>query len=415
VRLPVEACAVLLGGVFVPLLLLILAVLTAGVVAYGTNAVWAQFPHGIGAIIWSRRLEWPLVTICLILCLILLALIVSGKRRAWWLIGLGPVLALFVHRFVTDPAGGMTVLDNPTFVSPDEASDLTDGDYIVGFQFGDSVYACPYATVFEDPVVIQSDHEKRLMLMWSPFANRAVAQTISREIKARDLEVVSMPANALLLYNRANGQFINGLKGQLPSGGKPIGFGNPVVASTMTWRQWRELNPQTKVMRGAGRRANLAQPAPREPILPLNPMPPAILDYPANSSIVLVGTRQPAAVNSEQVGPEPLRLQVDGEPVFVFREAPGMPVKAFSCYLKKMELFPRFRLDREHKYKGAMFIDSDTNSGWSASGVWVGGLKEYRKELAGARLAPIPVQDHLYWGVMKFWYPDLKLASAQSD
>ena len=400
---------------FVPLLLLVLAVLTAGVAAYGTNAVWAQFPHGIAVIIWSRRLEWPLVTLCLILCLILLALIVSGKRRAWWLIGLGPVLALFVHRFVTDPSGGMTVLDNPTFASAAEASDVGDNDYVVGLQFGDWAYAYPYATLFEDPVVIQSDHEKRLMLMWSPFANRAVAQAINREIKARDLEIVSMPANALLLYNRANGQFINGLKGQLPGGAKPIGFGNPVVVSTMTWRQWRELNPQTKVMRGDGRHTNSPQPPPSEPILPLNPMPPAILDYPAHSAIVLIGTTQPAAVKSEQVGPEPMRLQVDGQPVFVFREAPGMPVKAFSCYVKKMELFPRFRLDREHKYKGAIFIDSDTNSGWSASGVWVGGLKEYRKELQGTRLAPVPVQDHLYWGVMKFWYPDLKLVAVQQE
>jgi hypothetical protein len=401
--------------VFIPLLLLVLAVLTAGVVAYGTNAVWAQFPHGIEVIVWSRRLEWPLVTLCLILCLILLALIVSGKRRAWWLIGLGPVLALFVHRFVTDPAGGMTVLDNPTFVNSTDASFVTNDDYVVGLLFGDGAYAYPYANLFEDPVVLQSDHDKRLMLMWSPFANRAVAQAINREIKARDLEIVSMPANALLLYNRANGQFINGLKGQLTNGQKPIGFGTPVVLSTMTFRQWRELNPQTKVMRPDGRRFNSAQPPPHEPILPLNPMPPAILDYPANSSIILIGTTHPAAVKSDQVGPEPLRLDVDGESAFVFREAPGMPVKAFSCYLKKQGLLPRFHLDREHKYKGAMFVDSDTGSGWSAAGTWVGGLKEYRKELQGTRLTPVPVQDQLYWGVMKFWYPDLKLVGARQE
>jgi hypothetical protein len=401
--------------VFVPLLLLVVAVLTAGVVAYGTNAVWAQFPHGIEAIIWSRRLEWPLVTLCLILCLVLLGLIVSGKRRAWWLIGLGPVLALFVHRFVTDPGGGMTVADNPNFVAASDAGFVGDQDYVVGLQFGDGAFAYPYATLFEDPVVIQSEHEKRMILMWSPFANRAVAQAIGRDIKARDLEIVSMPANALLLYNRSNGQFMNGLKGQLPGGQKPTGFGAPLVVSTMIWRQWRELNPQTKVMKVDVRTPRSGQPPPREPILPINPMPPAILDYPANNSIILVGTTQPAAVKSDQIGPEPLRLQVDGEPAFIFREAPAMPVKAFSCYLKKQELFPRFRLDREHKYKGAMFVDSDTQSGWSAAGQWVGGLKEYRKLLQGTRLTAVPVQDHLYWGVMKFWYPDLKLVTPQQD
>ena len=96
---------------FIPLVLLIFAVLAAGVVAYGASPFWAQYAHGIDAIVWTRRLEWPLVALSLILCLILLGLIVSGKRRAWWLIGLGPILALFVHRFVTDPAGGLAILD----------------------------------------------------------------------------------------------------------------------------------------------------------------------------------------------------------------------------------------------------------------------------------------------------------------
>ena len=107
---------------FIPLLLLVFAVLAGAVVAYGPNAVWAQYPHGLDFIIWSRRLEWPLVALSIILCLTLLGLIVSGKRRAWWLIGLGPVLALFVHRFVTDPAGGLRVIDSPDFVTATEAS-----------------------------------------------------------------------------------------------------------------------------------------------------------------------------------------------------------------------------------------------------------------------------------------------------
>lgn len=400
---------------FIPLLLLVLATLSAGVVAYGTNAVWAQYPHGIEAILWSRRIEWPLVALSLILCLALLALIASGKRRAWWLIGLGPVLALFVHRFATDPAGGLTVLENPTFAAAGETASIADDDYVVGLHFGDAAYAYPYAALFFNPVVIHADHEKRLMLLWSAFANRAVAQTISRDLRARDLEIVSMPANALLLYNRANGQFINAVKGRQMNGDKPFGFGNPVVLSTTTWRQWRESNPQTRVMQSppnlAPRRAG---PPPHGPIEPAYPMPPAILDYPANSSIVLIGTTQPAALRADAVGAEPRPVQVDGGPAFVFREAPDKPVRAFSCYVKKMGgLFPRFRLDRDHKIKNAMFIDSDTGSAWSAAGVWVGG--QYKKDLQGTRLNPVPVQDHLYWGVMKFWYPDLRLDTPQDD
>jgi hypothetical protein len=281
--------------VFIPLLLLGFAVLLAGVVAYGANPFWAQYAHGIDLIVWSRRLEWPLVALSLILCVLLLGLIVSGKRRAWWLIGLGPVLALFVHRFVTDPAGGLGVIDNPTFAGATDANAIADDDYVVGLHFGDFAYAYPYSILFDNPVVLQNDHEKRIMLMWSAFANRAVAETINRDVRARDIEIVSMPANALLLYNRADGQFINGLKGQLMKGGKPVGFGAPVVLSTTTWKQWRDANPLTKVLKplpGPGRSVA----PPHGPIQPAYPMPPAILDYPAASSIVLIGTTQPAGV-----------------------------------------------------------------------------------------------------------------------
>ena len=395
--------------VFVPLFLIVSAVLSAGVVAYGTNALWAQYPHGIGLIIWSRRLEWPLVTLSLLLCLALLGLVISGKRRAWWLIGLGPVLALFAHHFLTDPRSGLAVIENPTFVSATDARFISDNDYVVGLHFGDVAYAYPYAQLYDNPVVIQSNHDRRMMLIWSAFANRAVAQSITRDIRARDLEIVSTPANALLIYDRADGQFINGVKGRLMDGQKPHGFGTPIVVSTMTWKDWSGINPQTQVMQPTGR-VRTASP-PRSPILPSNPMPPAILDFPPTTAIVLVGTTQPAALRSDEVGAEPRNVEVDGETAFVFREAPDKPVRAFSCHLKKLDLFPHFSLDVKHKYKGAMFIDSDTGSGWSPSGVWVDGSKGVRSEMKGARLTPIPVQDGLYWGVMKFWYPELRLTS----
>lgn len=381
--------------------------------AYGTNAFWAQYSHGIGLIIWSRRLEWPLVTLCLLLCLGLLALVISGRRRAWWLIGLGPVLALFAHHFLMDPNSGLKIVDGPGFVSAANAHSISDNDYVVGLHFGDGAYAYPYSVLYDNPVVIQSDHDKRMMLMWSAYANRAVAQTITHDVKGRDIEIVSMPANALLLYNRSDGQFINGLKGRLMDGQKPHGFVNPIVVSTMTWRDWVGLNPKTQVMQPIVKPRTTNPP--HEPILPSNPMPPAILDYPPTTRIVLVGTTQPAALRSDEVGSEPRNVMVDGEPAFVFRDARDKPVRAFSSHLKKQDLFPHFTLDVHHKYKGAMFIDSDTGSGWSESGNWVDGMKDVRQEMKGTRLTPLPVQDGLYWGVMKFWYPQLKLTAPSTQ
>ena len=121
-------------NVKLPLLLIVVATLSGGVVAYGTyphtfdliffKFFWMQFPHGLEIILWSRRLQWLLVSLSLIASILLIALAISGRRRAWWLIGLAPVLALFFHRFSNAPADGrMIVVDNPRFVSVDEGKD----------------------------------------------------------------------------------------------------------------------------------------------------------------------------------------------------------------------------------------------------------------------------------------------------
>ena len=117
--------------------------------SYGTHPDWAQFQYGLTLITLTRRLQWPLVAVSLVLCIALIALVISAKRRAWWLIGLAPVLALFMHRFTAGPAAPFAVLDEPAFASAAEATFVRDEDYVVGLEFQDDHYAYPYATLFQ--------------------------------------------------------------------------------------------------------------------------------------------------------------------------------------------------------------------------------------------------------------------------
>src|SRR5207249_10733269 len=112
-----------------PVLLLAGAVASAAAVAYGAHPALGQYRHGLDVILWSRRLEWPQATASLILCIAVIGLVVSGKRRAWWLIGLGPVLALFVHRYYSDPLRIFAVADNPPCLPAEQASFMGDDDY----------------------------------------------------------------------------------------------------------------------------------------------------------------------------------------------------------------------------------------------------------------------------------------------
>jgi hypothetical protein len=66
----------------------------------------------------------------------------------------------------------------------------------------------------------------------------------------------------------------------------------------------------------------------------------------------------------------------------------------------------QFRTARGEGRKGAAFIDNYTETAWSLAGVAMDG--EYK----GRKLTPVPVEEGLTWGVMKYWYPKLELHHA---
>jgi hypothetical protein len=392
--------------VIFPLVLIVFAAAAAGVLGYGTHPLWAQFNHGIDFIIWSRRLQWPLIVVALGLCVTLLAMVVAGKRRAWWLVALLPILALFLHRFVTGPARMVEIVEDPSFVEADQATFLQDDDYVVGVRFADAAYAFPYSVLYSAPAIVMSDRERRMILIWSAFANRAVACSVSRELRARDLEIVSTPANALLLYNSRLGQFINGITAQTTRGEKPTGFRESLPVAKVTWATWKAASPETHVMSPLDLRWRNA---PRGPVLPKYPMPRSRPELVDERRVCVVATTQPIAVPSEAVKDLPLNLAAGKTPVLLFRDSSTGMVRAFDRRIDE-DLSPRFAPATDPKHANVVLADADTNTEWSIAGTPVEGPKETR----GKSLAPINVEDELYWGVMKFWYPDLRLVSGDA-
>src|SRR5207253_1146123 len=60
------------------------------------------------------------------------------------------------------------------------------------------------------------------------------------------------------------------------------------------------------------------------------------------------------------------------------------------------------------KHAGAFLVGDGTETGWGADGVTVDPPRGTPKRM----LVPIPVEDGVYWSVMKYWYPDLDMADA---
>jgi hypothetical protein len=377
----------------------LLAIVTAAVVAYGTDPAVAQLDKGMELIMLTRRLQWPLITLSLLSCIALLVLVIAGKRRAWWLLALAPVVALFMFRFGGAQSPAQYVLDNPPFVDASVASYLLDDDWIVGVSFAGEKLAFPYGALWTSPLVLHAVHDRRLILMWSPYANCATAYSVSRELRARELEIIGMPANGLLVYDRRLGQFISGITGHSPRGVKPIGVQQPVASVKTTWAHWRRMHPETRVL-GIGQ---MTVAAPSSPVMPKYPME-AHDGVAPETRIALILAADPVAVASESVTSQPLNITVGTTPLFIYRdEATGL-LRAFDRRIEH-DLFPRFRLNADQRRRNVRFVDADTDTGWSAAGVAIDGDKELR----GHQLKAIEVEDGLYWGVMKHWYPQLQL------
>jgi len=392
----------ILFRVFLPILLILLASVSGALLAYGTHDVWAEYSHGIDFIMLVRRLEWPIAALALIMCLALIALVIAGKRRAWWLLGLGPVLGLFLHHLYRDPYRGLAILDNPAFVSAAVAAQIADDDYVVGLTFADQAYAYPLNRLYLAPVIFQTDQTRSMMLIWSAYANRASAWYITRDLRAGDIEIVSMPANALLLYNTKLGQFVDGVSATTRKGEKPAGFSSPISTSKMPWSQWRRLHPQTRVLVFDHK---LLKQIRSRPLYPSLPMPKTAGKRPDEPRVLVLATSRPAALPMDQLTRPVMNIRAGGVPIVLFRDPRSGHFAAFERQIER-DLIPLFeqKVDASRPL-AACLVDRDTATSWSSDGRALDG--DYAK--TGKRLKPVPLEEDLYWGVMKFWMPQLEL------
>ena len=384
--------------VFLPLLLLVLAAIPATLIAYGIDPFWAQYPHGIELILLSRRFQGPLIAIVLILCLTLIGLMIAGKRRAWWLIGLVPIVLLLTHRFAFNPQNAFAVNSRPSFVTVDRASFMANDDWIVGLIDGPDAVAFPYASLYSRPLVVRSNQPDPMMLMWSPFANYAIAERVDRSIRAEELDVVCMPANALLVYNSRIGQFINGVTGKTMKGQSPAGFISAIPTIKTTWGHWLALHPATLVLAPAGQNET----APRHPVLPYFPMPRISSNISPDTKIAVIRGSSPAAVFETDLTAEVTNFS--NPLVVVIRDPATGSLAALDRHVDQ-DLVPAFAPKTFKKFPQAIMTDADSGSAWTADGRAVDG------PLKSKKLESVEIDDGLYYGVTKFWLGDLPLVS----
>jgi hypothetical protein len=383
-----------------PIILVFSAILPAAAVAWGTHPDWARYQSGLDRIMTARRLQWPLATLSILSCIALIALVAGARRRVWWLLPLAPVVLMFHQRFAGEPFRRMAVADQVPFVDPALATFLRDDSPVVGLEFEGVPYAYAQGSLHHTPVVFHNDADKRLMVMWSPYAARAVAWTVDHTIKPREIDIVSMPANAMLLYNSRIGQFINAFTGLTPKGQRPEGFLAPVVTHKTTWKQWRASHPQTRIMAAPvwpeGEKST--QPFAHRPVK---------MELPPRQRVTLLATTRPAAILADQVSAGPVNLTAGKTNLLLVRDRAGR-LHAFDRALPG-DLFPTFARRNIPRRPEVAMADTDTNSLWTIDGHCIEGFSK------GAKLREIGIEEDLPAGVLASYYADLEIVPVSPD
>ncbi|MGN6626435.1 MAG: DUF3179 domain-containing (seleno)protein [Tepidisphaeraceae bacterium] len=381
-------------------MMLLTAIAAATWLAYGIDPTIAAKYGGLALVTLTRRLQWVLILASILPCLGLIVRVSMGKARAWWLIGLSIVVALMFVRFSPDSSRPVRVVDAsmlPTLkdIKPDE-----DAEFVVGLRFEGNSYAFPYRVLYRTPIVQLTDFDKRLIVIFSPYANSATALEVSHEIKAEDLEYVSSPGNATLVYNRKYGQFILGLTGRTDRGDEPIGVRGVLPVERVPTLTWRSEHPESKIILADAADASL----PGLPLLPRYPIKLSDQSVPPEQPITLLHTDPPTALlDVKGIGAKPVRVTTGQTPLVLWRD--GSRLRAFLSRVGNQVLGWRTKKDA----KGAVqIVDSSSNSVWQPDGTCTQG------PLKGKRLTSVRVEEDVYWGVSKTWWPDLRVGHLEA-
>ncbi len=356
-------------------------------------------PGGLDWIVLTRRFQWPVVIVSLLGCLALIGLVIAGRRRVWWLLALVPVLFLFYQRFAGETWRHLSILEGPPLINAERATFLKADAPVIGLVFEESPYAYPCGSLAQAPVILHQEADKRLILMYSPYAGRAMAYAVDHSVKARELDIVSMPANAMLLYNSRIGQFINAFTGLTLDGHRPAGMLHPIQTYRTTWGKWLAEHPDTKVL-GTTYSAGLDKVQGRFAYPVVNSS--GALNPPPEARVGLLATTRPVAIQTEKirVGPEVFNISAGGVSLLIFRDKSGLHI--FDRAVKG-DLFPKFVRKTVQKKPEVAFTEGDTNSLWTIEGRCVEGPAK------GVQLRRVQIEEDLPWGTVHAFYPEVEV------
>lgn len=336
---------------------------------------------GLSGAMLTRRLR-GLIEAVAIGAVVVLAALVMVRKFAWvWLIPAIAVGALLTARVVTPPraipAVGIDLSDGLT----DDGSARGD-EPAIAVQVGRHSVAVPISLLVDHPSIVLSDFESRVLLIANLEAGRVSVLPVDLSIKAADLEAIGSIDGATMLYNRRFAQFLIGMTGQMPEGGRPAGVGTRRVPVWTTVGEWR-LRQRDAIVLPAGR----------------SPAPPV----PADAVAVIEHDDKIFAIPPQLLPAEshkPMNTQVGPRYLLLVRDEAGR----LHAYDRAVEQDLFVRLERRDDPRGRpRFFDLASGSAFGSD------MRAIEGELKDKRLARVPIEPAVSLAILRRWYPNVTL------
>ncbi|MEX2606709.1 MAG: DUF3179 domain-containing protein [Kiritimatiellia bacterium] len=147
------------------------------------------------------------------------------------------------------PRDGIPSIDEPKFISPDEARFLQSGDEVISVTVGDTTRAYPLRILILHEIVNDTIEDTHFMVTYCPLCGTSMVFNRKIDGQVRSFGVSGLLYNSdVLMYDRETESLWSQLKMEGVSGsgrGKKLEW---MTSDLMTWSAWRGKYPEGEVL-----------------------------------------------------------------------------------------------------------------------------------------------------------------------
>ena len=307
-------------------------------------------------------------------------------------------LNMATEELIEDLRDAIEPIYNPGYGDADGLPWLNDRDLVIGYMPESGAYAYPVKVLNFRELVNDVIGGVPVLVTYCPLCGSGVVY--SREVEGRTLLFGNTSAlfqSDLVMFDHQTGSYWFQVLGEAIVGTMTGTRLTALPAMTITWREWKRLHPDTRLLVSDGGEAFGSSFA-SDPFAGyaaavnsgnfLFPVSEERLDTRLRASEIVITAEVGSAVKAYAVrfiGDRAVNDQVGGQPVVIFSRGSRSFGSAFLATVAGNQL--------TFQFEGGLFVDQQTGSTWDDVGQSVAG------PLLGASLEPVPSRRSFWFSI----------------